>query len=159
MPGAGNSDTHPALLTPGEEIIKKGPAAQHRSLLKMINAGQVKGYADGGTVGSGFGGDYDPNPDPAKPLSLMDMAGLAAGLGFTAASAFDSTGKFQGFNTSNTTLPGLDDALKALAAKLQPQPAVVIEHADVKANNPQDLVSSLASVNPALTQIVQRGLF
>lgn len=152
--GMGTSDTEPAMLTPGEEVIKRGPAQQFRSLLKAINAGH---FAGGGTVG-GFGGGYDSSPDPSHKLGLMDMAGLAAGLGFTAVSGFSSTGKFQGFNTSNTNIPGLDEALKALAEKIQPQPAVVVEHAEVNANNPQEFISSLSGINPALTQIVQRGL-
>lgn len=152
VPGVGNSDTEAALLTPGEEVIRKGPATKFRGLLKAIN-----GYNTGGTVG-GFGGGYDPNPDPSHKLSLYDLAGLAAGLGLTAASGFTSSGQYQGFSTSNTSIPSLEEALNALAEKLQAQPAVVIEHAEVTANNPEELISSLSSINPALTQIVQKGL-
>lgn len=155
VPGAGFGDTEPALLTPGEEVIRRGPAQQFRSLLKAINAGR---FANGGTVG-GFGGGYDPNPDPSHKLGLYELLALASGVGLTAASAFSSTGQYQGFNTSNTSIPTLEDALNALAEKLQAQPAVVIEHAEVKADNPEELISSLAGINPALTQIVQKGLF
>ncbi len=37
VPGAGNTDTVPALLTPGEFVIKKSRAQQFRQLLNLIN--------------------------------------------------------------------------------------------------------------------------
>ena len=39
IPGSGNRDTVPALLTPGEEVIRKGPAEKNRPMLKKINEG------------------------------------------------------------------------------------------------------------------------
>jgi hypothetical protein len=50
IPGSGNSDTVPAMLTPGEFVVNKKAASQNQGILEMMNGGQVKGYADGGIV-------------------------------------------------------------------------------------------------------------
>ncbi|QDM56364.1 tail length tape measure protein [Gordonia phage Sidious] len=39
IPGSGNRDTVPILATPGEEVIRKGPAEKNRPMLKKINEG------------------------------------------------------------------------------------------------------------------------
>ncbi|GAA4686481.1 hypothetical protein [Frondihabitans cladoniiphilus] len=41
VPGTGSGDTVPAMLTPGEYVVKPGPAAQYGSLLAAMNAGQA----------------------------------------------------------------------------------------------------------------------
>ena len=50
VPGTGNSDTVPAMLTPGEFVVNKKATSQNQQLLEMMNGGQVKGYALGGVV-------------------------------------------------------------------------------------------------------------
>jgi len=50
IPGSGNSDTIPTMLTPGEFVVNKKAASQNQEILEMMNGGQVKGYADGGIV-------------------------------------------------------------------------------------------------------------
>jgi TP901 family phage tail tape measure protein len=57
VPGTGNTDTVPAMLTPGEFVINKESTKQNYDLLTAINNGQnlnvggkVKGYAKGGFV-------------------------------------------------------------------------------------------------------------
>jgi hypothetical protein len=50
IPGTGNSDTVPAMLTPGEFVINKKATQSNRALLEAINNGQIKGYAFGGLV-------------------------------------------------------------------------------------------------------------
>jgi TP901 family phage tail tape measure protein len=59
VPGTGNTDTVPAMLTPGEFVINKESTKQNYDLLTAINNGQnlnvggkVKGYAIGGVVAS-----------------------------------------------------------------------------------------------------------
>ncbi|NUO59000.1 MAG: hypothetical protein HOV78_20255 [Hamadaea sp.] len=55
-PGGPREDKVMTWLSPGEEVIKNGPAQKHRALLKAINAGK---FADGGTVGGArFGGSF-----------------------------------------------------------------------------------------------------
>ena len=54
VPGTGNQDTIPAMLTPGEFVVnKKATGLIGTNFLKMLNGGKVGGYSDGG-----FFGDY-----------------------------------------------------------------------------------------------------
>ena len=50
VPGSGNSDTVPAMLTPGEFVVNKKATSQNQQLLEMINGGKVRGYEEGGLV-------------------------------------------------------------------------------------------------------------
>ena len=50
VPGVGNTDTVPAMLTPGEFVVNKQATMQNLPLLHAINSGQVKGYELGGIV-------------------------------------------------------------------------------------------------------------
>jgi TP901 family phage tail tape measure protein len=51
VPGKGDKDTEPALLTPGEFVINKEAANRFRPILEAMNSGMIKGFADGGPVG------------------------------------------------------------------------------------------------------------
>jgi TP901 family phage tail tape measure protein len=54
VPGTGNQDTVPAMLTPGEFVVnKKATNSIGTNFLKMLNGGKVGGYNNGG-----FFGDY-----------------------------------------------------------------------------------------------------
>ena len=50
VPGIGDKDTQPAVLTPGEFVVRRGPAEQFLPFLEAINSGKVKGYTNGGSV-------------------------------------------------------------------------------------------------------------
>jgi len=51
IPGSGNTDTVPAMLTPGEFVINKKATENNLELLKSINAqGQVKKFNKGGLI-------------------------------------------------------------------------------------------------------------
>jgi TP901 family phage tail tape measure protein len=50
VPGTGNTDKIPALLTPGEFVVKKDQANKHRGFLTALNSGVVKGFNQGGSV-------------------------------------------------------------------------------------------------------------
>ena len=50
VPGVGNTDTVPAMLTPGEFVINKEATSQNLGLLKAINDGNIVGYNKGGKV-------------------------------------------------------------------------------------------------------------
>jgi hypothetical protein len=50
VPGSGNTDTVPAMLTPGEFVVNKKATSQNQQLLEMMNGGKVKGYNEGGIV-------------------------------------------------------------------------------------------------------------
>jgi TP901 family phage tail tape measure protein len=51
--GSGSGDTVPAMLTPGEFVVKKKEAQMFLPLLQAINEGKVPGFANGGIVGGG----------------------------------------------------------------------------------------------------------
>lgn len=40
VPGRGTKDTVPARLTPGEFVVRKGPAEKHAGLLDKLNKGR-----------------------------------------------------------------------------------------------------------------------
>ena len=56
VPGAGSTDKVPALLTPGEFVVKKSQAGKHSGFLSALNNGSVQGFAGGGGVGNPYGG-------------------------------------------------------------------------------------------------------
>ena len=50
--GNTSSDNVPAMLTEGEYVVNRQAAAMNMNLLKAINGGKVRGYAEGGYVTS-----------------------------------------------------------------------------------------------------------
>jgi hypothetical protein len=50
VPGTGNSDTIPALLTPGESVITKKATQKYAPILQQMNDGTLPGFA-GGFIG------------------------------------------------------------------------------------------------------------
>jgi len=48
VPGAGNTDKIPALLTPGEFVVNKQQSQKHSGFLSALNNGSVKGFSQGG---------------------------------------------------------------------------------------------------------------
>ena len=49
VPGTGNKDTIPALLTPGESVITKEATAKYAPILHEMNKGTLPGFRMGGT--------------------------------------------------------------------------------------------------------------
>ena len=50
VPGVGNKDTVPAALTPGEFVINKDATRKNLDLLRAVNNGTIRGYAEGDIV-------------------------------------------------------------------------------------------------------------
>jgi TP901 family phage tail tape measure protein len=50
VPGSGNTDTVPAMLTPGEFVVNKESTRNNMALLKAINNGSLSGYNKGGKI-------------------------------------------------------------------------------------------------------------
>jgi TP901 family phage tail tape measure protein len=79
VPGSGNRDSVPAMLTPGEFVIRKSSVGKiGASNLEGMNA---KGYASGGSIVgqkrvSMISADvFDSIKNPAKPVSTADIMG------------------------------------------------------------------------------------
>jgi hypothetical protein len=90
VPGVGNTDTVPAMLTPGEFVINKESTKQNYDLLTAINNGQnlnvggkVKGYAIGGLVAGTLGSilPFMLNPEGGMIANtlLSVLGGIAGG--------------------------------------------------------------------------------
>jgi TP901 family phage tail tape measure protein len=101
VPGTGNTDTVPAMLTPGEFVINKESTKQNYDLLTAINNGQnlnvggkVKGYAIGGVVKTGLRGVAGIGAGFAATAGLEGMGMgtmLSSILGFTIGPALASS--------------------------------------------------------------------
>ena len=50
IPGYGGGDKVPALLEPGEFVVRKEVASKNRGFLRDLNSGKVRRYNDGGNV-------------------------------------------------------------------------------------------------------------
>ena len=50
IPGSGNTDTVPAMLTPGEFVVNKDATAKNLNLLHSINNGKLSGFNKGGML-------------------------------------------------------------------------------------------------------------
>jgi len=92
VPGTGNTDTVPAMLTPGEFVVNKKAASQNQQLLEMMNGGNVRGYALGGVVtGAGTAAQFGGMATGNMPLMIAGtvvqmlgpLLGKAAGKGGT----------------------------------------------------------------------------
>jgi TP901 family phage tail tape measure protein len=64
VPGVGNTDTVPAMLTPGEFVVNKEATQNNLGLLKQINEGSTGGYSKGGRIHLNTG-STDPIPSVA----------------------------------------------------------------------------------------------
>jgi hypothetical protein len=106
VPGTGNTDTVPAMLTPGEFVVNKKATSQNQKLLEMMNGGQVKGYAVGGLVAG------------AKALA-SSRAGKNVGSMVGGIAGFEAGSRLTGGNMLGGLLGGaVVSALPKLAAGL-----------------------------------------
>ena len=111
VPGVGNTDTVPAMLTPGEFVINKKATSENISLLHSINNGSIQAYAKGG-VANGIqylfdgaqvaqaGTAIDPNAPSFKGTHFGYADGRPVhfgGRGGTRRLFFSDTGGIDGF--------------------------------------------------------------
>jgi hypothetical protein len=68
VPGMGNTDTVPAMLTPGEFVINKEATGKNLPLLQAINGGEeVRMYSDAGYVNNKKGKKKNRGPQGGQP--------------------------------------------------------------------------------------------
>jgi TP901 family phage tail tape measure protein len=67
-PGFGNSDTVPALLTPGEFVVRKSAAQKYKNILEAMNSGTLQGFATPREVTRRRGSNPASNPNRARSL-------------------------------------------------------------------------------------------
>ena len=143
VPGTGNTDTVPAMLTPGEFVINKESTKQNYDLLTAINNGQnlnvggkVKGYAVGGVIKTGLRGVAGIGAGFAATAGLEGMgmnSMLANILGFTIGPAL-ATSKGLGLiaKTATPLVSALGLSTTALMSVIGPIAAVAIGYAALR---------------------------
>ena len=89
VPGVGNTDTVPAMLTPGEFVVNKQATQQNLPLLHAINSGNVQGLNRGGGVATLGRAAYGVPSAGAGPMAWLAQAEAAhqRALGGTASTA------------------------------------------------------------------------
>jgi TP901 family phage tail tape measure protein len=84
VPGTGNTDTVPAILTPGEAVIPKKQSKKYRGLISGIMQDKVPGFALGGVIGQSFSRMFGRSLFGARPgvvpTGSAKVAGSAASL-------------------------------------------------------------------------------
>ena len=102
VPGTGNKDTVPAMLTPGETVVPKDQSEKHRSLLAAIISDKIPGHQDGlfpeGKTPGYIKKEYQRIED-LKPTQLIAYA------------------KQVGIETTNVTTEVLDNIRKVIATE------------------------------------------
>ena len=74
VPGTGNSDSYPAMLTPGEAVIPKSAVAEHGPLINAIISGSLPGYNGGlrANVRQQYGGNFNYLSESGNIRSYAD---------------------------------------------------------------------------------------
>ncbi len=90
VPGTGNKDTVPAMLTPGEFVVNKKATQSNMALLKAINDGNIRGYAAGDVVGDKRNGFYaegtngmKSGPFPTRRMARKEARQIVRNLGIS----------------------------------------------------------------------------
>lgn len=80
VPGSGNGDTVPAMLTPGEAVIPKKMTQKYGGLIRGMISDNISGFAKGGVVGGHFLGmplGFKKVTDRRDSQSLMETISSA----------------------------------------------------------------------------------
>ena len=82
VPGSGNQDTVPAMLTPGEIVVPKKQSKKYGALLQGIVADNIPGYKKsniGETIGTVLGGRFTQRK--FSPAAMMAPGNTSGGFG------------------------------------------------------------------------------
>jgi TP901 family phage tail tape measure protein len=143
VPGVGNTDTVPAMLTPGEFVINKESTAKNLELLHAINDGSLAGYNKGGRIKNGIlyakkgegpvkptasqvaerfrgiqGNPVKPKPVPIRGAGPIGMAaGLAASIPLFSEGAVENLGMSGSMIASMVAFVGVQKVATGLINK------------------------------------------
>lgn len=106
IPGVGSTDTVPAMLTPGEFVVRKEATAKNRGLLEAINA---QGFASGGLAG------LQPGISRLAKFA-MERLGLGISSGLR-----PGTGSFHNTGEAVDLVPPSMGATKSIFSAFKPQ--------------------------------------
>lgn len=71
VPGSGNGDTIPAMLTPGEFVVRKDQAKKFGGILNAINNGSLRLFAKGGKADKGYTSNLAPGETKLSQAERM----------------------------------------------------------------------------------------
>jgi TP901 family phage tail tape measure protein len=127
VPGVGNTDTVPAMLTPGEFVINKESTKQNYDLLTAINNGSLAGYNKGGRIKNGIlyaekgAGPVKPtaskvaerfrgiqgNPVKPKPVPIRGAGPIGMAAGVAASIPLFSEGAVENLGTTGSMVASI----------------------------------------------------
>ena len=100
IPGSGNTDTVPAMLTPGEFVVNKQATGENLALLHAINKGrEVPGFNKGGQIP---GMQYFGGRSPGGNVQQMDDAWKADQATFAGMFGIGGNRRTQASNTASS---------------------------------------------------------
>jgi TP901 family phage tail tape measure protein len=122
VPGVGNTDTVPAMLTPGEFVVNKESTKENLELLHSINNGGLAGYNKGGRIKNGIlyaekgAGPVKPtasqvaerfrgiqgNPVKPKPVPIRGAGPIGMAAGIAASIPLFSEGAVENLGTTGS---------------------------------------------------------
>ena len=113
VPGSGNGDTVPAMLTPGEAVIPKDMVKQYGPLIQGMIAGKVAGYAGGGIVDTVTAAAPPRSQKSVQAFMEKQMANVLAVGSDELVSAFESFITESVKNMKTVTESALKEALRS----------------------------------------------
>lgn len=115
IPGTGNTDSVPALLTPGEFVVNKQAADRFGPVLQAINNSSVAKFARGGPVGFNVGGT-SVNVDVASQQTIVALQKRIDAAVKNGASAVEQlVSALKGFaNKTSVKISQIDDVIRTI---------------------------------------------
>ncbi len=153
VPGYGNTDTVPAMLTPGEFVMNRGAAERigYDNLQHLANGGTVnyQYLAGGGFAGGGFGQRF------SQPDLSSSTAGAFAGF---AVSANSLSTALTGFAGPAAGLAGALNGFGAIATSLADSLSKIPHTITMEANHNVNVVHNgleiLTALEPSITKMI-----
>jgi hypothetical protein len=154
VPGSGNGDTVPAMLTPGEAVIPAGMAKKYAPLITGMIAGSIPGYVTGGWVGMDdlTADDYLDPQDKKGTRKRIQKSHLQGELDLNDPNAMAAVrARFPGVDSMSPELRGKTAFSGSLTADLPGKMNQWLRDSSKQKMNPQVFESMWNSVADKLT--------